>query len=135
MVQLVWVCSIQDIRNSLNTFNKDAKQHKEHGRRLATQTTYWVYDSERESFGPNKFVAYKNMTYACYDSVLKYGYTGARHNGTKAKETIERVLRRRYKPNRQLHARLISWAISLFGPGVLGGVDEGKWRFIELPEG
>jgi hypothetical protein len=134
MVELKWARSIQEIRNSLTTFNVQAKHNKKRGRSLARQTTYWIYDSRQKAFGPNKFVAYKNMTCECYESALKRPYYGARHNGKKARENIERVLGKKYVADPQLHGYLVRWAEPLFGPGVLDGVSDAKWRFVHLPE-
>jgi hypothetical protein len=134
MVKLTWACSIQEIRNSLTTFNAQAKHNKERGRLLAIQTKYWVYDSRQKVFGPNKFVAYRNMNYVCYDSALKGSYYGARHNGTEARKAIERALGKQYVADPQLHEYLVRWAESLFAPGVLDGVSDAKWRFVHLPE-
>jgi hypothetical protein len=133
MVTLVWARSIQNIRDSLTTFNVQSPHNLGRGCSLAIQTTYWVYDSKQKLFGPNKFVAYKDMNYARYNLALTGKYTGARFNGTKAKENIQGVLNGKYVANPHLHARLISWAISLFGPGILAGVDQAKWKFIDLP--
>jgi hypothetical protein len=74
------------------------------------------------------------MDYLCYDSALKGSYYGARHNGTEARKHIERALCKQYVADLQLHEYLVRWAESLFGPGVLNGVSDAKWRFVHLPE-
>jgi hypothetical protein len=74
------------------------------------------------------------MTYQCYEIALEGSYCGARHNGTKARENIERLLGKKYVANHQLHGYLVRWAESLFGPGVLDGVSDAKWEFVHLPE-
>lgn len=134
MVKLKWACSIQEIRNSLTTFNAQAKHNKERGCLLAVQTKYWVYDDRQKVFGPNKFVAYKHMDYVCYASALKGSYYGARHNGAEARKHIERALCKQYVDDPPLHEYLVRWAESLFGPCVLDGVSDVKWRFVHLPE-
>lgn len=123
-----------EIRGSLTNFNRDATTpiYRNHAEALARQTIYWVYDPVRNAFGPNKFVAYRNMTLARYIGA-KQGYRqGARFDGYVARVRIERVMSKSYAPDGSLQALLVAWAGSLLGSGVFSGVVSGRWQFVSL---
>jgi len=131
MVTLKLVGNKAEIQQSLVNFNAQAGNNKGLAHMLTRYTTYWVYDQSLDKFGPNKFVAYKNMNFSTYDCALKGNYRGVRHNGSVARGRIERILGR-YKSDTALTSRLIRWADSCFGAGATDGISHGKWRFVYL---
>jgi hypothetical protein len=131
MVILKLVGDKAEIRQSLVNFNAQAGNNKDLAQMLTRYTTYWVYDQSLDKFGPNKFVAYKNMNFSAYKCALKRNYRGARHNGSIARHAIERILGQ-YKSDTELTNRLIRWAASCFGSGATDGINHEKWRFVYL---
>ena len=120
-----------EIQQSLVNFNMGAVSNKGLVSMLTSQTTFWVYDQGSDQFGPNKFVAYKNMNFATYKHALNHMYTGPRHNGTKARHAIEAILGP-YAENTALVGNLVKWAKPILGPHATAGVDHKKWRFVFL---
>ena len=121
----------EEFRRSLVSFNNQAGFHGERGRLLVRQTTYWVYDTRQGVFGPNKFVAYKNMTFDRYENALRGNFCGARFDGHAARLAIEGKLGS-YRVDDLLTSQLVRWAESLF-VGVLDGIRGDKWKFVSLP--
>lgn len=122
----------EEIRQSLLSFNNQAGSHRERGCSLVRQTTYWVYDARQRAFGPNKFVAYRNMTFDRYENALHGNFYGAPFDGHAARLAIEGILGS-YEVDDLLTSQLVRWAESLFFVGVLDGIRGDKWRFVSLP--
>ena len=95
------------------------------------QTQYWVYDTKLDKFAPNKFVAYKNMTFERYEKALYGELVGAPHDGHAARRTIEKILAP-YNEDAALTSKLIKWADLLCPPSPMLGISEQKWRFVFL---
>jgi 5-methylcytosine-specific restriction protein A len=122
----VFVTSAQDIRRSLETFNRQAERNHLRGRKLLAGTTYWVYDPDSENFGPAKFVGLINVKFSTYEH--------QRHevSGGQTREAIERALDDVFEPRPPWSARLLAWGTALLGDGAFGKADAGKWRFTSL---
>ena len=132
MVILEYVDNKNDIMLSLNNFNKEAKNNLDLAPELLIRTTYWVYDTVSKTFGPNKFIAHKNMTFNKYESALEGNFDGLLYfDGGRARKNIERILSP-YEPDSRLTDHLIDWAESILHPGVLNGVNEQKWKFTQV---
>ncbi|MDO8717085.1 MAG: hypothetical protein Q7J73_09835 [Dehalococcoidales bacterium] len=131
MDQLEFVRSIEDIRRAFITFSNEAGVHQERVGKLARQTIYWVYEARRDKFGANKFVAYKNMTFDRYENALQGNFYGVPFDGHAARQAIEKILEP-YEYDSALAERLVRWAESLFGVGILDGISENKWKFAIL---
>lgn len=131
MVKLERVKTRAEIRQSLLNFNLGAATNKHLVSKLASRTEYWVYDQQSGQFGPNKFVAYRNMTFAAYQDAINGNYDGAHHNGTVARRAIEGVLKP-YTKNTALVSQLNKWLSSCLGPQSTAGVNRAKWRFVLL---
>ena len=132
MDELEFAWDGEDIRRSLISFNNEAKDYQDRGRVLARQTTYWVYDFRHDAFGPNKFVAYRNMTFGRYENALQGNFCGVPFDGHAARRVIERTLGQ-YEYDNHLRGRLSEWAESLFFVGIFDGISEHKWKFTSLP--
>jgi hypothetical protein len=129
MVILELVKNKNDVLISLHNFNREAKNNLDLTPELLIRTTYWVYDLTSNTFGPNKFVGHKNMTFEKYESALEGNFVGLRYfNGGKAKKAIEGILGH-YRPDYRLAVQLINWAESITHRGVVGGVTVQKWMF------
>ena len=131
MVTLRLVEDRAEILQSLLSFNLGAATNKHLVSKLASRTQYWVYDQQSGQFGSNKFVAYKNMTFATYRHALNGMYTSARHNGTIARHAIEAILGP-YAKNVALVGNLVKWAKPILGPHATAGVDHTKRRLVFL---
>jgi len=132
MDELEFTRNAEEIRRSLTNFNKQAKDYQARARLLVRQTTYWVYDPRQDAFGPNKFVAYKNMTFSRYENALQGKFIGVPFDGGAARLVIEDSLGS-YEFNNDLREQLVEWAESLLFDGVLNGIPRRKWRFVSLP--
>ena len=131
MEWLEFVANEGDIRHSLDIFNHQASQYQGRACLLLRQTVYWVYDNSSGKFGPNKLVAYKNMSFNRYENALAGDFNGAPHDGHAARLAIERILRA-YRFNSDLVGQLIEWSNSLLGAGILDGLSDDKWKFVYL---
>jgi hypothetical protein len=101
------------------------------GRSLIRTTSFWVYDPASRRFGPSKFVGFKNMTMAKYQSA-RDGYPGDYiFDGHITRKAIENILGA-YAKDERLSVELTNWAASLLGPDALEGIDESKWKFVSL---
>jgi len=132
MDELEFTRNAEEIRRSLTSFNKQARDYQERARLLARHTTYWVYDPRQDAFGPNKFVAYKNMTFSRYKNALHGTSCGAPFDGGAARLAIENSLES-YEYNNDLCEQLVEWSNHLLFDGVLNGISRRKWRFVSLP--
>lgn len=131
MVALELAKTSTEIQHSLVNFNVGAVSNRDLVSMLASKTKFWVYDQHSGQFGPNKFVPYRNMTFAAYGHAISGNYTGARHNGTVARHAIERKLGP-YTKNTALVGHLMKWVGSCLGPQTTAGVNHAKWRFVIL---
>ncbi len=123
-----------DVRCSLWAFNDSAADNEVKARRLARETSYWVYDPVRDLFGPAKFVGFKRMGFPMYVAANDHIVEGAPFDGYQTRTRIADVLQGSFQPDPTMGNRLISWAEGLVGAGALGGIDKSKWRFIRLGE-
>lgn len=132
MEELEFASDREAIRQSLITFNNEADSYHDRACVLARQTTYWVYDYRQNAFGPNKFVAYRNMTFDRYENALHGKFYNAPFHGHAARLAIEGILGS-YKADHLLTSQLVRWAKSLFGVEVLDDIRDDKWKFVSLP--
>lgn len=129
MVTLELVENKNDILISLRNFNREAKDNLDLTAELLIRTTYWVYDPTSDTFGPNKFVGHKNMTFQKYESALEGNFEGLRYfDGGRTRKAIEEILGS-YESDNSLIIRLINWAESITHRGVVAGVTTQKWKF------
>jgi hypothetical protein len=119
-----------DILQALSTFNREAPGHADRSGWIIRRTKYWVYHEATGRFGPNKFVAYPEMTFAAYERAHKLRDRAPWFNGKLARLAIVSVIDKKYVPEPALHGTLIEWAESLLGRGALG--DRAEWMFIRL---
>lgn len=131
MVTLKLAQNRPEIRESRRNFNRQARNNSGLARMLIRFTTYWVYDLTLGWFGPNKFVAFKDMNFSDYSCALAGNCSGARHNGAVARRAIERTLGQ-HSYDTAMVRQLIKWADSLLGAGAADGIDHKKWRFAHL---
>ena len=45
------VGSEEELRQRIATFNQEAKIHPDRTRKILSQTTYWIWDSDSKTFG------------------------------------------------------------------------------------
>jgi hypothetical protein len=135
--ELRFVETAQEIRKSLNNFNREAYEHYDYALRLVqVYIRLWIYDPLSNTFGPNKFVGFKNMTFPKYqtagnlrDGRLDHG----RFNGRRTHKAIRKALRVDYKADREHWEVLENWADRLFRTSsVLEYRDHSLWKFIQL---
>ena len=135
--ELHFVESPEQIRESLNNFNREASLFRGFAlRQVQAHFEYWIYDPLTETFGPNKFVGFQNMTFTKYQwahELSKMELARGRFNGTRARRAICRVLGVDYEADRGLEEALERWAELLFGvSSVFVGRDRNIWRFVQL---
>ena len=123
----------EDIKASVDLFNRDLKENEDLAQHIARSTTYWVYDPATGLFGPSKFVAFVNMNYSDYTKARKSESTGARFNGTVARMAIERILGS-FEHDDDLRYEVVKWGESRFGPHIFTGTKSAKWQFSILRE-
>ncbi len=129
---LRYVGNTSEIRNSLANFNRTARSNPNRSLNLIRQTKYWVFDEASTSFGPAKFVGFSIMSLRKYDASVKGDRSGDRFDGYATRSAIENVTSLRFRRDLSLNHRLVNWADSLLGPGVLDGIDDSKWRFLRI---
>jgi hypothetical protein len=126
------VLSSSQISAVVSQFNNEAVENGERTRRLVTGTTYWVYDSNTENFGPSKFVGFADMNFEKYEVAISGNWTGAQFNGAFTRERIEKVLGKPYQQNDSLEEKLLDWADDLGHNNIFDGVDTKKLKFLEI---
>jgi predicted RNA-binding protein with PUA-like domain len=127
----------EDLRRSVQTFNRNAVANPELTRTLLVHATYWIYDADEQVFGPAKFVGFKNMTAGDYQAIKEGKRSQSRFDGHVTRTRIEEVTGASHARNTKLAARLQQWVESVYLPHgserpVLGGVDGSKWQFLVL---
>ena len=135
--ELCFVKTPEQIRESLNNFNREAPQFRDFALRLVRERFhYWVYDPSSEAFGPNKFVGFRNMTFSKYQRALKISamkFDRSRFNGSRTRQAIRKALGADYEADRELWEALEKWADSLFEiPSVFEYRDHLVWKFVRL---
>src|ERR1700683_914195 len=108
-VDLIFVESIDEIAQSLDNFAAGALSHPELARSLIGQTSFWVYDPAAKTFGPSKFVGFRDMDFAKYEVARQGGYIGDRFDGHLTRARIEQVLNAVYVSNPALVVALRRW--------------------------
>jgi hypothetical protein len=129
---LVTIETTDDLKENLARLNAEAGRYAARALNILSQTIYWVYDEERDQFGPSKFLGYAAMDFDLYDQALRNEVTGAKFDGYVARRAIEQATGQLFVADDQLSAALKEWGEQLFGPDVFAGVDFGKWRFLRL---
>ncbi len=130
--KLELVRTLEDIRESILTFNERGENRSNRRENLLKQTTYWVYDPKTQLFGPSKFVAFRNIDFPTYEAAIQGNSEGVRFNGTVTRKGIESVIGKEFKIDVSLIAELIEWGEAISYVGLFDGVDIHKWRFINL---
>jgi hypothetical protein len=130
-VLLKLVEKYEDIKASVDLFNRDLQENEDLAQRILRSTTYWVYDPTAKSFGASKFVGFIDMNFSNYARAQKHDFTGARFNGTVAREAIERILGS-FEQHDHLRYELVKWGESRFGTHVFSGTNSAKWQFVIL---
>jgi len=132
MLYLKYATNKNEILQSLHTFNRDGAANHDLAIEIVIRTSYWVYNPASKTFGPNKFVAYRNMNFQDYDECLSGRLDGLYYfEGDSARRNVEKILGP-YHPDPSLEDKLVTWAESLFHPGVVQGVNTNKWKFAYL---
>jgi hypothetical protein len=129
---LIAIGTTDDLKDNLATFNADASNYAARAMSILHQTTYWVYEEERDQFGPSKFLGYAAMDFALYDQALRNKAIGTKFDGHVARRVIEETMGQTFAADDQLSAALIELGERLFGPDVFAGVDQAKWQFVKL---
>ncbi len=133
MTTLRYVTTESEIRNSLRNFNQEAAEQPDFVRNLLRHITYWVYDPRSQTFGPNTFVGFQEMSVTDYQVARTGEAAGVAFDASAARRSIERVLEDEYHPDRELAIALEAWSISLLHEvTVFEGVNRSKWKFITL---
>jgi len=130
-VTLETVRTSGEIRDNIRRFNRELTANVERVEVLVRQTTYWVVDTDEETFGPSKFVGFRSMTFDRYESALAGRSTGAQFDGGVTHRAIEAVLDG-YSSDSRLTERLTRWCERAVGAGSLEGTDVEKWRFAKI---
>ncbi|GEM_PF-165320 len=139
-VKLKFVETIEEIRESLHTFNAEVGAQPKVARSLLTQTSYWVWDPSSKKFGPSKFVGLQHMNVSDYEAARKGDYLGAPFDGHPTQQKIASLIGEAYKHDDALAKQLDKWGRLLIpddpatGSTIFEGVDRGKWKFIALPK-
>ena len=133
-VRLKLVQTERDIRESLQRFNLDCRDHQQRTLTTVKQTSFWIYDPASGAYGPSKFVGFQGMDFVKYERATKGQSTGARFDGSVTWNAIARVLQRDFDHDQARHEGLIAWAEGLLGQGCLNGIDTSKWKFVNLDE-
>ena len=130
-VILKYVGIRKDVQDSMDTFNRDAPHDPVLARKLLRGTKYWVYDPNAKTFGPSKFVGFRDLKLSDYADAIKSH--GNKFDGNKTQKEIAKILGA-YTQNSRLSRKLIRWGESLFVTGIFDGVDQSKWKFTSLPK-
>lgn len=136
-MKLCYIASKDEIRASLVTFNREAPHYPLFTKDLLRRTTYWVYDPITQTFGPNKFVGFCNVTVDIYLEARKLDRAkvsvGVHFNGTATRVHIEDVLGMAYHSQPERIPQLIKWGNLLTGDfAVFDGLKMPKRKFISL---
>jgi hypothetical protein len=135
--ELRFVETPEQLRESLNNFNREAPQFRDFAlKRVRVHFDYWVYDPLSETFGPNKFVGFQDMTFSKYQrahEIRIIELDHSRFNGGRTRRAIRKALRADFEADRELWGALEKWAESLFRvPSVFKGRDHSVWKFVRL---
>lgn len=135
--ELRFVQTPEQIRESLNNFNRETPQFRDFALKLVQRLfRCWVYDPSSKTFGPNKFVGFRNMTFSKYQrahEISAVKLDRGRFNGGRTHQAIRKALGADYKADRELWEALEKWADSLFEiPSVFEYRDHLVWRFVRL---
>jgi len=139
-MNLEYVETIEDIRESLRNFNSEAANNSELTRSLLSHTSYWVWDPNTRNFGPSKFVGLKRMNLLWYGDARNSDHLGAAFNGHATQERIASVIGESYQFSEAFSKALDKWGRSLVPDNttahstVFDRVDRSKWKFITLPK-
>lgn len=129
--ELSVIQSINELRQNIRRFHRDLSAHAARARSLAVQTTYWVFDSDANYFGPAKFVGFQRMNFLRYNHAVEGPTTGARFDGGVTRQAIEDVAGA-FGESTELSDCLSQWIQSTFGEEAMAGIDTQKWRFADL---
>jgi hypothetical protein len=77
-----------DLRTNIQTFNAEASHNRDRALSILRGTTYWVYDSIAEQFGPSKFVGFERMTFDMYEESNEGHHDGASFDGGVAHKAV-----------------------------------------------
>lgn len=129
---------INEIRANIKCFNQQAtasSKNYNRARKLLTGTTYWLYDKATDAFGPSKFVGFKSMSFECYNYWVARAKTRkGKFLGGATRQANENILEKKFTPNQNLSKKLFLWKERLFHADIFKGIDQSKWRFIEIPK-
>lgn len=127
------VVTAAEIAQTITSFNNGAEANAGLVWNILRTTSLWVYDSDSDTFGPNKFVGWHPITFALYeqgrqDQVLG----GSKFDGNVTRVAIETAVGRSYASRPAAHAALVQWAEAIGGAGVLDIPTPEKWEFLAL---
>ncbi|MGC9357044.1 MAG: hypothetical protein ACP5GX_04235 [Anaerolineae bacterium] len=133
MITLQYAANKEEIRQSLETFNRQSRHFPEFIRYLLRHVIYWVHDPEKGSFAPNLFVAFHEMTVEKYQEAREGAYEGVSFDASEARRVTERVIAGEFVNNSELTIALEAWGISLLRDvDVFTGIERSKWKFLQI---
>jgi hypothetical protein len=128
--------SVQEVRESAESFASAALAHHPSTRYAAYHPNYFVHDSASGAFIPAKWCAFVGMTPETYVALqIRQRTPGTARGflGAKAHKSLEKVLGRTFASNDALRRALHERFERDFGKGVLANVDTSRLVFLDLP--
>ena len=129
---LRYASTVGEVREAMSEYSRGAAGHPLRARKLFRSTTYWVYDPSTGLFGPSKFIAFSDMDFPRYEVATKGETAGATFDGGATRRHLAQLVCDEYREVLEFHEALLLWAERLGGAGILDGVDNSKWRFLQL---
>src|SRR5215831_13755645 len=114
MLILKLVSSAEQISTSLANFATGVEAHPEVARGLFTSTSFWVYDPASGTFGPSKFVGFRDMTFEQYEAAQKGDSQGDHFDSHDTRTRIGKVLGAIYSSDASLAEDLRRWVDGLW---------------------
>lgn len=124
----------KEIKACLEEFNRNVRYHSKRIRRSLSGTECWIFDPDRNWFGPAKFVGYSGMTFPIYFQAIEENVERGRGCFPPRLDEIQQVLSADFEDRAELHDPLVEWVEDLLGSGAFRKVQKirEKWRFVVL---
>ena len=98
-----------DIKTSLQNFNTDALAHRDRVKTILASTRYWVHSDN--SFGPAKFVGFREMDFDTYETALAAEMDGDDFDGHRTGVAIEEALGVEFVQRPEPDSTLEAWGV------------------------
>ena len=131
VMKLEVINSLDQLRENIRLFNRDADDHLSRTLNLIRSTKYWVFDEDNNEFAPSKFVGFQKMSFDRYEIAHKFQTSGASFDGSTTRFAIARLLGD-YQQDADLMDKLNQWLTKRFDTGTFDGVKQSKWKFTRL---